>query len=64
MENNNKIKWNDISNKKIQEELLVLGHEHTALKNKIDKLIGKLEEIEKEYHYGNDILLKRYKGIT
>ena len=60
--NNNKIKWGDISNKKIQEELLSLGHEHTALKNKIDKLVNKLDEIEKEYHYGNNILLKRYKG--
>ena len=57
-----KIDWNNTSNKKIQENLLSLKHEHISLKDKILKLMTNLDEIEKEYKYGNDILIKRYKG--
>ena len=57
-----KIDWNNISNKKIQENLLSLNHEHVSLKDKILKLMDHLNEIEKEYKYGNNILDKRYKG--
>jgi len=57
-----KIDWNNTSNKKIQENLLSLKHEHISLKDKILKLMAKLEEIEKDYEYGNNILIKRYKG--
>ena len=57
-----KIDWNNISNKKIQENLLSLNHEHTSIKDKILKLMINLEEIEKEYDYGNRVLIKRYKG--
>tara|TARA_R110002110_G_scaffold263033_5_gene478704 strand:- start:1844 stop:2038 length:195 start_codon:yes stop_codon:yes gene_type:complete len=56
------IEWDKLPNKKVQEELLVLGHEHKALKNKLIKLIEHLEEIEKEYYLGNSILTQRYKG--
>tara|TARA_R110002060_G_scaffold51859_1_gene62866 strand:+ start:665 stop:859 length:195 start_codon:yes stop_codon:yes gene_type:complete len=57
-----KIDWNNISNKKIHENLLSLNHEHDSLKDKILKLMSYLNEIEKEYEYGNNILNKRYKG--
>ena len=57
-----KIDWNNISNKKIHENLLSLNHEHVSLKEKILKLMSYLNEIEKEYEYGNNILNKRYKG--
>ena len=62
MENSIKIEWDKLPNKKVQEELLGLGHEHKALKNKLVKLIDHLEEIEKEYYLGNTILTQRYKG--
>ena len=57
-----KIDWNNTSNKKIQENLLSLKHEHISLKDKILKLMEHLNEIEKEHEYGNSILNKRYKG--
>ena len=57
-----KIDWNNISNKKIHENLLSLNHEHVSLKEKILKLMSYLNEIEKEYEYGNNILNKRQKG--
>jgi len=63
MEITTKIDWNNISNKKIQENLLSLTHEHESLKTKISTLLEKLDEVEKEYTYGNSILEKRYKGI-
>ncbi len=62
MEETKKIDWNNISNKKIQENLLTLNHQHISLKGKILKLVNHLTEIEKEYEYGNNILNKRYKG--
>lgn len=62
MEEPKKIDWNNISNKKIHENLLSLNHEHLSLKDKVLKLMNHLSEIEKEYEYGNSILSKRYKG--
>jgi len=62
MEKDNKIDWSKDSNKKIKENLVSLNHEHVALKNKIIKLMETLENIEKEYYLGNNILSKRYKG--
>jgi|10_taG_2_1085330.scaffolds.fasta_scaffold12753_2 hypothetical protein len=62
MEEIKKIDWNNISNKKIHENLLSLKHEHISLKDKILKLMEHLNEIEKEHEYGNSILNKRYKG--
>jgi predicted nucleic acid-binding Zn-ribbon protein len=63
METIKKIEWENTSNKKIQQNLLSLTHEHEALKKEISKLIDKLEEVEKEFNYGNSILEKRYRGI-
>tara|TARA_R110000824_G_scaffold373665_4_gene564080 strand:+ start:5033 stop:5227 length:195 start_codon:yes stop_codon:yes gene_type:complete len=62
MEKNNKIDWGNISNKKINENLISIKHEHIALKNKIIKLMEVLEDIEKDYYLGNTILGKRIKG--
>ena len=58
-----KIEWDKLSNSKIKENLIVLQHQHVSLKNEITKMVDKIEEIEKEYYYGNSILIKRYKGI-
>lgn len=57
-----KVFWEDISNSSIKTELEVLNHQQEVLKNKIFKLSEKLEQIEKEYLYGNKILSKRYSG--
>jgi len=63
MEKEKNIKWEKLSNKKLKENLVSLRHEHIALKDKIDKLLAHLEDIEKEYYLGNTILTKRYKGV-
>ena len=39
-----------------------LMHEQISIREKIIKLSEKLESIEKEYYYGNKVLVKRYKG--
>ena len=62
MEKSSKIEWSKLPNKKVQEELIALGYEHKSVKNKLVKLIEHLEEIEKEYYLGNNILSNRYKG--
>jgi hypothetical protein len=59
---NNTIDWDNISNASIKLQLEELKHERNSLKEKILKLADKLEDIEKEYYYGNKILTKRYKG--
>ena len=43
-------------------ELENLIQRQNTIKDKIIKLSSKLEDIEKEYLYGNKILSKRYKG--
>jgi len=63
MEEDKKIDWSNISNTTIKHNLVGLGHEHEALKDKIVKLSKKLEEIEKEYIMGTTILNERLKGV-
>jgi|TARA_R110000803_G_scaffold13641_1_gene38270 hypothetical protein len=54
--------WDNMSNSSIKKELEGLLHRQISLKDKIIKLSEKLEDIEKDYFYGNKILVKRYKG--
>jgi|LakMenEpi03Aug12_release.lakeMendotaPanAssembly.Ray.scaffolds.fasta_scaffold735904_3 hypothetical protein len=58
----NKINWDNLSNASIKMNLESLMHEQISLREKIIKLSEKLESIEKEYFYGNKVLIKRYKG--
>lgn len=58
-----KIEWEKLPNAKIKENLMSLRYEHKSLKSKVDKLLEDIEEVEKEYYYGNSILDKRQKGI-
>jgi hypothetical protein len=39
-----------------------LKHQQKTVIDKIVTLSKNLEELEKEYYYGNKILTKRYKG--
>jgi len=48
----------DIASKIIEE----LKHQQKTVIDKIVTLSKNLEELEKEYYYGNKILSKRYKG--
>lgn len=59
---NNTIKWDDMNNSSIKMRLEELSHQQKSIIDKILKLSEKLEDIEKEYYYGNQILIKRYKG--
>jgi len=59
---NNTIDWNNSSNASIKMELESLKHQQKAIVDKIITLSKNLEELEKEYYYGNKILTKRYKG--
>ena len=65
MENTRKntIDWDNSSNASIKMELEGLKHQQKTVVDKIVTLSKNLEEIEKEYYYGNKILTKRYKGI-
>lgn len=56
------IDWENMSNSSIKMKLEELLHEQTALKDRIIKLSEKLESVEKDYYYGNKVLIKRYKG--
>lgn len=58
----NTIKWDDMNNSSIKMELEGLLYQQKSIIDKIVKLSEKLEDIEKEYYYGNQILSKRYKG--
>jgi hypothetical protein len=58
-----KIEWNDLPNAKIKENLLQLKHRQESLKVKLNSLIDILEELEKEYNRGDEVLIKRMKGI-
>lgn len=60
---NNAIDWDNSSNASIKMQLEELKHQQKTIKEKIIKLSENLENIEKEYFYGNKILSKRYKGI-
>ena len=59
---NNVIDWGNMGNASIKMRLEELVHEQKSIKDKIIKLSEKLENTEKEYFYGNKILIKRYKG--
>jgi hypothetical protein len=59
---NSVIDWENMGNSSIKMKLEELLHEQTALKDRIIKLSEKLESVEKEYYYGNKVLVKRYKG--
>jgi|TARA_R110000803_G_scaffold84712_2_gene150956 septal ring factor EnvC (AmiA/AmiB activator) len=60
---NKKIEWEDSSNASIKMHLQELQNEISSVKHNILKMVDKLENIEKEYYYGNKILTKRYKGV-
>jgi len=57
------LKWNDMSNTKIQHELESIKQYHTSLKIQINKLLDKIDELEKEYILGSTIINKRKNGI-
>jgi hypothetical protein len=59
---NNAIDWNNMSNASIKMQLEELRYQQNSIKDKIIRLSEKLEDVEKEYLYGNKILSKRYKG--
>ncbi|MHA2010366.1 MAG: hypothetical protein ACW980_23890 [Promethearchaeota archaeon] len=59
---NKVIDWGNMSNASIKMHLEELIYEQKSIKDKIIKLSEKLENTEKEYFYGNNILSKRYKG--
>lgn len=56
------IKWDNMNNASIKMHLEELLHRQKSIIDKIVKLSEKLENIEKDYYYGNKILTKRYKG--
>lgn len=56
------IDWENLSNSSIKMNLESLLHEQISLRDRILKLSEKLEEVEKDYYYGNKVLVKRYKG--
>lgn len=60
---NKSIDWDNSSNASIKMHLQELQNEVNAIKNNILKMVDKLENIEKDYYYGNKILTKRYKGL-
>jgi uncharacterized coiled-coil DUF342 family protein len=55
--------WDNKSNASIKMNLQELQNEISGIKNNILKMVDNLENLEKEYYYGNKILTKRYKGI-
>ena len=58
----NTIDWDSSSNTSIKMELEILKVQQNTIIEKIVTLSKNLEELEKEYYYGNKILTKRYKG--
>jgi hypothetical protein len=56
------IDWDNMSNANIKMHLEELMYQQKSIKDKIISLSEKLESVEKEYFYGNKILIKRYKG--
>ncbi len=52
-----------MSNTSIRHELESIKEYHTSLKIQISKLLDKIDELEKEYLLGNNIIEKRQKGI-
>ncbi len=58
----NRLDWDNMSNSSIKMNLETILHEQISVRDRIMKLSEKLEELEKEYYYGNKVLVKRYKG--
>ena len=58
----NTIDWDNSSNASIKMELEGIKHQQKTVVDKMVILSKNLEELEKEYYYGNKILIKRYKG--
>ena len=56
------IDWENMNNASIKMQLEELNHQQNSIKDKIINLSKKLESVEKDYFYGNNVLLKRYKG--
>jgi len=56
------IDWENMNNSSIKMELEELMLHQKTLKGKIVKLSKRLENIEKDYLFGNSVLTKRYKG--
>ena len=56
------IDWENLSNSSIKMELESIQHEQISIRDRILKLSEKLGDLEKEYYYGNKVLVKRYKG--
>lgn len=52
-----------MSNASIKHELEGIKEYHSSLKIQISKLLDKINELEKEYLLGNNILENRQKGI-
>jgi len=59
---NNSIDWDNSSNASIKMHLQELENEINSIKSNIFKLVDNLENLEKDYYYGNKTLIKRYKG--
>ena len=51
-----------MNNASIKMQLEELMNQQKSIKDKIIQLSEKLEDIEKDYLYGNKILSKRYSG--
>jgi len=51
-----------MNNASIKMQLEELMNQQKSIKGKIIQLSEKLEDIEKDYLYGNKILSKRYSG--
>jgi len=59
---NNSIEWDNSSNASIKMYLQELENEINTIKSNIFKLVDNLENLEKDYYYGNKTLINRYKG--
>ena len=59
---NKTIEWENMNNASIKMQLEELMNQQKSIKGKIIQLSEKLEDIEKDYLYGNKILSKRYSG--
>jgi peptidoglycan hydrolase CwlO-like protein len=55
------MKWENFSNAEIRLKMNSMEMEYESIKNDINKLISKLDEIDKEYNKANEELKKRSK---
>ncbi len=62
-DNIEKVDWVNLPNAKIKENILILEHRQESLKVKLNELIDVLEKLEEESKKGNEVLIKRMKGI-